>query len=130
MKTAMQSNAQIQRGILDTLRRSTAPITLPEVADRMGQKSAIIRPTMGAMVATGEILASHSKPTHYRLPTANAAARRDITNSQASGSYSGAELQRNPGIPPERYAAFAMPSRVGDRLHFPDGRVEPAGSRG
>lgn len=34
------------------------------------------------------------------------------------------ELQPLPGITPDRFAAFALPSRIGNRLHYPDGRVE------
>ncbi|MFD2297729.1 hypothetical protein QRO11_15525 [Paracidovorax citrulli] len=41
------------------------------------------------------------------------------------GTYLGTELQRSPGIPADRYQAFELPSRMGDRLHYPDGRVEP-----
>jgi len=41
------------------------------------------------------------------------------------GTYRGTELQRSPGLPSERYRALDLPSRMGDRLHYPDGRVEP-----
>ena len=39
--------------------------------------------------------------------------------------YQGAELRQNPGIVPGRMHAYSLPSRIGDRLHYPDGRVEP-----
>lgn len=46
-------------------------------------------------------------------------------SSHVSG-YTCPELQRNPGLTAERFDAYQLPSRVGDRLHWPDGRVTPA----
>lgn len=42
-----------------------------------------------------------------------------------SDSYQCPELNVTPGIPEARFAALSLPSRRGDLLHYPDGRVEP-----
>lgn len=38
--------------------------------------------------------------------------------------YQGTELRQNAGMLPGRMHAYSLPSRVGGRLHYPDGRVE------
>lgn len=42
-----------------------------------------------------------------------------------TGDYQGAELRPVQGIPAARMNAFALPSRMNDRLHYPDGSVLP-----
>lgn len=49
----------------------------------------------------------------------------DQTYTPPDGTYRGTELKRSPGLPAGRYRALDLPSRMGDRLHYPDGRVEP-----
>lgn len=46
-----------------------------------------------------------------------------ICNASSRGRYDGADLRPTAGVPSGRMAAFHLPSRVGDRLRFPDGRV-------
>ena len=46
-----------------------------------------------------------------------------ISTASARGTYSGAELRPFAGRP-GAMDAFALPSRMGNRLHYRDGRVE------
>jgi len=56
--------------------------------------------------------------------TAAEAGERPITNSTTIGHYDGAELGRNAGLMPGRFTAYDLPSRMGRKLYYPDGRVE------
>ena len=128
------SVAQTEQRLLDTLRRATSPITLQEIGARTGLPLNILRPCLTTLVQAGTVAGSTGKPSRYRLREAMqqagaaAAARRrvqTVNGALVGGDYHGQELLRNPGIGPERFTAFELPSRVGDRLYYPDGRVLP-----
>lgn len=126
----MLNNAQIEDAIAGVLHRSRTRITLQDVGRRALLPDAIVRPTLTTMVQEGKVDAGNEKPARYTLSASfkrsmgrpsTAAARRV---NKVDGIYRGTELHRNPGLQPERFVAFALPSRVGDWLRYPDGRVE------
>lgn len=65
--------------------------------------------------------AANARRMQERLAIASSAA--PYCAATTSGEWSYPALQRNPGIPASRYVAFDLPSRMGNRLHYPDGRV-------
>lgn len=66
---------------------------------------------------------------HYKLPRHQVQRRHGGAvalphrPSLMHGGYTCPELKPDPSILPGRLAAFKLPSRVGDRLYWPDGRV-------
>lgn len=130
------SPAHIDAAILDVLSRATERsfslnsesrlrgLSLRDICRRAHMAEALARPAVGVLVQAGRVVSVGHKPIRYHLPGAigqRPAPREPV----ASALYDGAELRRNPGIGPERFAAFALPSRVNQRLHWPDGRVTP-----
>ena len=119
---AAESNREVEEGVLDELRRSTVRLSLPDLARRTHLSESMVRPTLVLMVRAGTVTTSSGKVPLYSLPRSARTSSRDPYPAE---NYDGAELRRNPGIQPERFAAFDLPSRVNDRLHWPDGRVTP-----
>lgn len=56
-----------------------------------------------------------------KTPSARFLANMPISNASSRAIYDGAELRAH--VRPGSQVAFSLPSRVGNRLHFPDGRV-------
>lgn len=114
-------------------------ITAQQIAERIGEQLNSVRNAVGNLIFTKEIHSvsghrgcrgylpgpdpSEKKPVAVPLDP-NRAPSRTLTAYGTSGDYDGAELGRNPGIPPERYYAFdRVPSRIGNRRYHPCGKV-------
>ena len=68
------------------------------------------------------ILTPAERAARYTARQVNSRATVPIISEDA---YRCPELRRNPGLEAGRFAAYALPSRTGDWLHYPDGRVLP-----
>lgn len=136
----MMSNAEIEAAITQVLQRARVRQSLPDISRRTHLAEHLVRPTLTTMVQAGTVDTTAGKPALYslsaavlmrnRLRPSGAAGGHSIGTVGPSeqlpyGAYRCPELQRNPGIAPERFTAYALPSRVGKRLHWPDGRITP-----
>jgi len=92
------------------------------VADRHPSKATVGRNEAWRIASPADHKAMRQTAAQRR-PKGVAAPR---TIVQGRGVYQGAELGRNPGLPDSRFAAFDLPSRIGGRLYYRDGRVESA----
>jgi hypothetical protein len=120
--TDLRSVQETETRLLGALGRATEPVSLPELCRRAHLSADLSRSVFTALVKAGKVLVKQDKPPLYALAGQSKTGPRTYTVSR--GHYQGTELQATPGIGPERFAAFALPSRVGDWLHYPDGRVE------
>lgn len=120
-KTA--SSQEVEQLVLKAIAASERGLTTTELVERLQINRKLLNKTLSALFVRGAIESvGDSGAKRYRLPN-QVAAPRTITRTYGEGVYLGEELQPAPGIPAERFAAFALPSRMGDRLHYPGGRV-------
>lgn len=120
-KTA--SSQEVEQIVLKAIAASERGLTTTELVERLQINRKLLNKTLSALFVRGAIeIVGDSGAKRYRLPN-QVAAPRTITRTYGEGVYLGEELQPAPGIPAERFAAFALPSRMGDRLHYPGGRV-------
>lgn len=121
------SNHELDAAILAALGEAGRGLPLATLAHRLGQPLNVVRPAVTMLSQRGRVHSSASKPPRYSLPGAvvadTPAQRHQHGSNRRNNGYLCPELQRNPGIGAERFVAFVLPSRVGSRLHWPDGRV-------
>lgn len=117
------TSMETEQRVLLAVGASTGGLGLTQLAVQLKLPRATLRTTVAALALTNRLHAvGEGDRLRYRVrsqPTA--AAPRGM--AYPSCHYAGTELQRLPGIPAARFAAFATPSRVGERLYFPGGRV-------
>jgi hypothetical protein len=135
----MASAAEINTLILAVLRRANRDIEMNDIGRRTKLPLALVRPAVTTLVQAGRVettgrpddsgneaaryrLAAHERQA-AALPVKASARTTPKWSSEQANGYTCPELQRNVGISAERFTAYSLPSRVGQRLHWPDGRV-------
>lgn len=126
----MLSNAEIEERIHQALSRARVRITLADISRRTHMAEHLVRPTLTTMVQAGSVSTTAGKPALYAL--VKQADQDDVSPHHGDArtelcdrDYRCPELRRNPGMRADRFIAYDLPSRVGNRLHWPDGRVTP-----
>jgi predicted ArsR family transcriptional regulator len=124
---------ELQRRCIAFVDRIGGDVTVKQVAEAVGGKLETVREELRAMSAHGLIFMTKGAGGRYTVSTrrssvpkesADVAKSRTLVNASSSDGYDGADLRPVPGLPESRLAWFSMPSRIGNRLHYQDGRVE------
>ena len=126
----MLSNAEVETAITTVLKRARVRQSLQDIARRAHLAEHIVRPTLTTMIQQAKVEGTSGKPTLYRLapqlePSRNTHLGGGPREHLGPHDYRCPEVRRNPGLQEERFAAFDLPSRVGNWLHHRDGRITP-----
>lgn len=107
----------------------TLGLSPQQISGATGLDLKLVRVTLNNMQGAGKIanIGTHNKP-RWCLSTCVEGVDRS-RRAGGTGFYDGAELRRNVGIPPDRFRAFELPSRMGNWLHWPDGRITAVDAR-
>jgi hypothetical protein len=124
---------ELQRRCIEVIDRMGCDVKVTQVAEAVGGKLERVREELRALCGLGLVSMTKGAGGRYTVSTrraaepkerADVARARTCVNALSVGTYNGADLRPLPGLHPSRLEAFSLPSRIGNRLHYPDGRVE------
>lgn len=102
--------------------------TSAEIAVRVGIPAQQVRNSLWLLhrrqQATCEMIGRIGRWRLENVPAAPQRTAQPERLQKMGGVYTCPELRRNPGIADARFTAFELPSRWGNQLRYPDGRVE------
>lgn len=72
------SSQQLESLALYTLGQTSKRLTMMDIADRLGQPIALVRPVVTTLIQREKVRSTSSKPPRYYLPTADEGTRRTV----------------------------------------------------